>query len=383
MRALFALWLTLLAAAPAAAETLRVAVWNSGLSRDGPGLLLRDIGRAEADVVQAVRLIAAAQADLLVLHDIDWDLDGLALDALAARLAAAGAVYPHRFAARPNAGMATGIDLDGDGRAGTPRDAQGYGRFAGQGGMAVLSRLAIDRDAVRDLTGLLWRDLPGNLLGEAGATIPAPAARVQRLSSVAHWAVPLILPDGARLWLLTAHPTPPVFDGPEDRNGRRNHDEIALLARLIDGWAPPGVTPLPERARVLVAGDMNLDPVDGDGRHTAIRALLAHPRLRDAAPASAAAAARAARDGGANAAQRGDPALDTADWRDDGAGNLRVAHILPDARFDLVAAGQLWPDPDPDAGPSHALIWADLVWSGAPADPGGQRARGRGVAETW
>ena len=29
------------------------------------------------------------------------------------------------------------------------------------------------------------------------------------------------------------HPTPPVFDGAEDRNGKRNHDEIRLMADYL------------------------------------------------------------------------------------------------------------------------------------------------------
>jgi hypothetical protein len=134
------------------------------------------------------------------------------------------------------------------------------------------------------------------------------------------------------------------------------------------------MAPIPADDAVVVAGDLNLDPIDGDGRRDAIRALLAHPRLRDTAPASAEAAARSTRDGGVNTGQRGDPGLDTADWRDDGAGNLRVAYILPDARFAVLDSGQLWPDPD--SGLSHALIWADVA-----ADLGGQRPVGRGGDE--
>jgi len=33
---------------------------------------------------------------------------------------------------------------------------------------------------------------------------------------------------GQVIHILASHPTPPVFDGVEDRNGRRNHDEIRL-----------------------------------------------------------------------------------------------------------------------------------------------------------
>ncbi|MFN7599368.1 MAG: endonuclease/exonuclease/phosphatase family protein, partial [Cereibacter sp.] len=154
---LLSLFLACLWAGPCLAETLRVATFHAELSRDGPGLLLRDILRSDPQVEAAARVIAFADPDVLVLLGIDYDHGLVALGAFADRVAAAGSVYPHRFALRPNTGYATGLDMDGDGRLGGPRDAQGYGRFAGQGGMAVLSRLSIDPAGVRDLSGLLWR----------------------------------------------------------------------------------------------------------------------------------------------------------------------------------------------------------------------------------
>jgi hypothetical protein len=30
------------------------------------------------------------------------------------------------------------------------------------------------------------------------------------------------------LHVLVSHPTPPSFDGAEDRNGRRNHDDVQV-----------------------------------------------------------------------------------------------------------------------------------------------------------
>jgi hypothetical protein len=231
-----------LLAGGAFAEPLRIATYHTELSRDGPGLLLRDMRRDDAQVAAVAQVIAAADADVLLLLGIDYDLDLMALGALADRLAALGAPYPYRFALRPNTGMATGLDLDGDGRRGGPRDAQGYGRFAGEGGMAVLSRLPIRSEEVRDFSGMLWRDLPGALLPD-GMAPDVQAA--QRLSTTAHWEVPLDLPQGGTLRLLGWHATPPVFDGPEDRNGRRNHDEAAFWLRLFDGSLPlPPAGPL-------------------------------------------------------------------------------------------------------------------------------------------
>ena len=339
---------------PAWAEPLRVATWNAGLDRAGPGLLLQDIlSDDDPQVAAAVQVIAALDADVLVLTGVDYDHGLVALRALAARTAAAGAAYPHLFALRPNTGMATGLDMDGDGRLGTPRDAQGWGRFAGEGGMAVLSRLPVDEGAVRDLSAMLWRDLPGAILPPG---FPPDQAAVQRLSTTGHWVVPLVRPDGGRLTLLIWHATPPVFDGPEDRNGRRNHDEAALWLRLLDGLL--GEVPA---GPLVVIGDGNLDPVDGEGRSDAMRALLSHPALQDPAPRGT--------HGRMEPAHKGDPALDTALY-DPGPGGLRVDLILPSADLKVTGSGVLWP---PEGDPlsatlatasRHRPVWVDLMLPG-------------------
>ncbi len=331
--------------------------------------MLRDLTEGEAaDIGVAVGVIAEVGADVIVLSGIDYDAGGHALAALAAALERAGAAYPHRFAAAPNAGQATGLDLDGDGRLGTPRDAQGYGRFAGQGGLAVLSTLPIG--GVADHSDLLWQELPGNLMAEG--TLGEGAAEVQRLSSKSHWIVTLLPEAAAPFELWAFHATPPVFDGPEDRNGRRNHDEAAFWLRYLEGAFGPRV-----EAPFILLGDANLDPADGEGRPEALRALLAHPELQDPRPESAGGAA-AAKEGGANTAHRGDPALDTVNWRDDGGGpgNLRVDYILPSAAWRVVGAGVFWPGPDDpkarllggvgDGASRHRLVWVDLVLKGAP-----------------
>ena len=60
---------------------------------------------------------------------------------------------------------------------------------------------------------------------------------VFRLSSKSHWDVPMDV-DGRIIHALVSHPTPPVFDGEEDRNGTRNADEIRLWAEFIAGEDP-------------------------------------------------------------------------------------------------------------------------------------------------
>jgi hypothetical protein len=339
----------------AAAEPLRVATFNAELQRDGPGLLLRDILSGDDPKVAAVAaLVASAAPDILVLTGIDFDHDGHALAAFADLLSSLGQSFPHRFARQPNTGIPTGRDIDGDGRANGPRDAQGYGEFAGQAGMAILSRHRIDAGAARDFSAFLWADLPGALIGDDSA------AGLQRLPTTAHWDVPVVLPTGARVHLLAYYATPPVFDGPDDRNGRRNHDETLFWTHYLDGRLPYA---RPDGAFVI-AGDANLDPADGDGRGTAMATLLGHPRIQDPRPASAEGTARAARDGGVNSAQRGDPALDTADWPDvpGGPGNLRVDYVLPSRDWQVAKAGVAWPPSG--SGLRHGLVWVDLLPEG-------------------
>ena len=147
------------------AEDLRIASYATGLSRDGPGVLLDDLRKGKAaDTALVAATIRAADPDILLLLDFDYDATGAALDAFAALLGEGA--YPHRFARRPNTGKATALDMDGDGRRGGPRDAQGYGEFSGQGGMAVLSRLPFDKDGFTDLSALLWTAYLDNRLPE-------------------------------------------------------------------------------------------------------------------------------------------------------------------------------------------------------------------------
>ncbi|SFG89055.1 Endonuclease/Exonuclease/phosphatase family protein [Palleronia marisminoris] len=337
--------LVLLLAAPAAAETLRVATFNTGLSARGPGLLLgRLIKGDDPEIDAAVAMIEATSPDILILQDIDFDAGGAALSALAERIEPP---YPHRFALLPNTGMATGLDMDEDGRLGGPRDAQGFGYFAGDGGMAILSRFPIAEDEVRDLSDLLWRDLPGAI----PPPLPEDVAEAQRLSSVGHWIVPVDTDQG-RLTLMTWSATPPVFDGPEDRNGRRNRDETALWLRLLDGElaVPPPEPPF------IIAGLGNVDPDSGEGRPDAISSLLGDPRLRDPAPTSP------------GAGRAGKP-TDTVLFNPP-TGPLRVSFVLPSADLTVLRSGVLWPiedSPEADAlgplehWPRHRLVWVDIA----------------------
>ena len=337
-----------LAVKPMAAETFRIATYNAELSDFGPGLLWQDLQHAnDPQREAAIAVIERLDADILVLTGIDYDLRGDALGALAARLAENGTMYPYHLALRPNTGVATGLDIDGNGKLGEPRDAMGYGRFAGEGGMAILSRLPIDAGGARDFSGFLWADLPGNLM-------PAddPARGIQRLSTTGHWEVPITLPNQKTLRILAYYATPPVFGGPEDRNGRRNHDEAAFWLHLLNGTLPMPA-PLPP---FVLLGQTSLDPFDGAGRSGALRALMRHSTVQEVAPKGT--------HGRKEQEHAGDTALDTALY--DGIGGLRVEQILPSADLVVSEAGVLWPPTtDPFFGvlttaSRHFPLWVDI-----------------------
>lgn len=352
--------MTLLWAATVQADPVRIATYHLDFNMKGPGLLLRDLTRAvdpgaKTPKAHAIAdVISRAAPDILVLQGIDWDYEGRTLAAFQALMEARGAPYPHAFALRPNTGLPTDLDLDGDGRVAEPRDAQGYGRYPGQAGMAVLSRHPILADQAQDFSDLIWADMPGATLPRFpdGSVFPsAEAAQIQRLSTTGHWVVPVQTPGGI-LSVLTLHASPPVFDGPEDRNGLRNADEVAMLSWILDGQIGSQIN-----APWVVAGNLNLDPSDGQGRREAVQALLARSDLTDPKPQSR--GAQAAKD----PTHRGDPALDTVDWSDDGPGNLRVSYVLPHRSLTVTDAAVEWPPGDTvvAAASRHRLVWVDVT----------------------
>lgn len=293
--------------------------------------MLRDIvKRDDPQITAVIETIVTAKPDVIALQGFDYDLQSAALAAFSAALKSQGADYPYHFAAPPNAGLMTDLDLDGDGKLGGAGDAQGYGRFYGQGSMAVLSKHPIDTANIQDFSPFLWKDLPGNLFPQVKyAPFPSPAAfAVQRLSSKGHWIVPIDHPDMGQFHILTFHAGPPVFDGPEDRNGRRNHDETAFWKYYLDGTLGPA----PDNAFILM-GDANLDPDRGDGRSVAMQTLLNHPSLQDPLPTST-----------------------TVEWTQ--TGKMRVDYVLP-SRDWVVSDAQVMPK---NATASrHNLIWIELT----------------------
>src|SRR5205814_9113324 len=99
------------------------------------------------------------------------------------------------------------------------------------------------------------------------------------ITSTAHADVPIQL-DNQIIHFLISHPTPPAFDSTEDRNGKRNHDEIRIWHDYITPGAgtyiydDTGQTGgIAASESFIILGDMNADPVDGESVDHAINQL--------------------------------------------------------------------------------------------------------------
>ena len=389
-------WSSPAGAVPGPPSVVRFATFNASLNRNFAGQLITDLsspGNDQADTV--AEIIQRTRPDVLLINEFDFDDQGQGGSSLAAELFqdnylsiehgdADPIEYPYRFVAPSNTGIPSGFDFNNNGVVGGPDDAFGFGFFPGQFGMAVYSMFPIDEDAIRTFQLFLWKDMPGALLPD-DPTTPAPAdwyspeeLDVFRLSSKSHWDVPIELGDRT-VHFLVSHPTPPVFDGPEDRNGTRNHDEIRFWADyvlpsrsgyIVDDEGNPGG--LETGALFVIAGDQNSDPFDGDSIPGSAQLLLEHPLINTkVTPESDGAVEQSALQGGANLTHVGQPQFDTADFLDVPApGNLRADYVLPRRNLPIEGAEVFWPESTdplfplvgtfPFPSSDHRLVWVDV-----------------------
>lgn len=330
------LWLlALLMAWPLSAqERLRVATYNVGLGRDGPGLLLKDILDQDEDILAIAEIIRSINPDILLITGFDNDYQAQALTRFNALN---GLEYPYIFAPLGNAGLDSRLDINSNGRLRDWNDAWGFGRFEGAEGMALLSRYPIQ--TTRSFERLLWKDFGPEPLAPNGTTFFATWPQL-RLASHSLWDVEISLPSGP-LHILAAHPTPPVFDGEEDANGLRNQAEIAFLNRYLSGEAftddGGANAPLPN-APVILLADLNADPTRGDSLKDALSRLLSHPRLQTM------------------------PTQDTVEW--ERTGKMQVDYVLPGTALTVLDTGVYWPKDSllvEAARTRHRLIWVDVT----------------------
>jgi len=389
----------LLLAAKPASDVVRVATYNVSMYRGGAGRLRAELetgkshqARQIAEVLQRVR------PHVVLLNEFDFDAPShspnrstshtnkrlpMAFIEKYLQQPQAGLDpidYPHVSYSLVNTGVDSGLDLDRDGELGGPADAWGYGRYPGQYGMLVLSQHPFAVGERATFTQFRWRDLPNPNWPHDPKTgshyYNAKTRDALRLPSKSFWHEVINLPAGVsptKLHLLCSHPTPPVFDGPEDRNGCRNYDEIRMIAHYItkrggrpftdDLGKPRG---LPRDAAFVVLGDLNADPHDGGGRPGAIAQLLKHPAIGAShIPISQGGVAASHSEPELNREHRGNAAHDTADFSGDGHGNLRVDYALPSRGLKVVGSGVFWPQPgEPGAtaitASDHRLVWIDI-----------------------
>lgn len=386
--------------------TVRFSQFNASLNRSAEGQIISDFSNPVipdsrgTSTVQALRVqqarnvaetIQRTNPDVLLINEFDFFA---ANPTEAVRLfqqnflavgqnGAAPVEYPYFYIAPSNTGIPTGFDLNnngtavtsitnGVGAAGYGDDAFGFGTFPGQFGMVVLSKYPIDTANVRTFQNFLWKDMPGNLLTN-DPTVDNPATLVNenlggfyspqeqailRLSSKSHWDVPILI-NGQVVHALVSHPTPPVFDGPEDRNGKRNSDEIRFWADYVTAGKGDyiyddqgGQGGLAAGSSFVIMGDQNADPYDGDSYKNAILQLLQNPNINtNFTPASVGGPQQSTLQGGANVTQRGNASFDTADFADTTPGNLRTDYVLPSSDLTITNSGVFWPgNTDPNFG---------------------------------
>ena len=361
---------------------VRIATFNIAMGLEQPAQLSAAL-RSGADerLRQVAEILQRVRPDIVLLNEFDFDP---AIDAAAelndhylarSQRGQQPIHYEHHFRAPVNTGVDSGLDLDGDGRPGGPGDAWGFGHFPGQYGMLLLSRHSLRGEQARTFSAFRWAALPearAPLRADGTPFYPVNIWSMLRLSSKSHWDVTADI-NGRALHLLAFHPTPPVFDGPEDRNGLRNFDEIRFWreytrpdggAFIVDDGGTAGGIAAGEA--FVIAGDFNADPWDGDATPGAIAQLLEAPWI-DArcVPASIGGSEAARRQGGVNLQQTGDPAADTADFDDRHTGNLRLDYLLPSADLGIRGCGVFWPAAGEDGhdlleGSDHRLVWLDI-----------------------
>jgi len=367
-------------------ELLRIAqfnIWEMSTEKlteiDENGVGTNDQLTAAAEIIRKI------DPDVLVINEIDHDIDAVLMGEQISLNAHRfndtylnqgdnPIDYPYIFAAECNTGFLTGKDLDNNGKTATDADrgsrdhggdCYGYGAYPGQYSMAILSRYPFHSDKIRTFQKFLWKDLPENLIPTEWYS--HDEIDIFRLSSKSHWDVPVKIGE-TTIHLLVSHPTPPVFDGDEDRNGRRNYDELKMWVHYVnndsvmvdDGGNRGG---LAKDKSFIIAGDLNAAP-RGDKLETGQRSidqLLNHERINDCGELLVS-------EGALNGQEPGPPNYierRTSGWNGRG---MRIDHLLPSKDLQPVSGGVFWPDAtiDPEGAAmakkasDHRMIWLDF-----------------------
>ena len=364
-----------------AADTLRVATFNVSMdatnhtAKDQPiksDALVNALKSNNQQIKNIAEIIQRVRPDIVLLNEFDYipkeqGVEYFNKHYLNVSQQKQDAInYAYSYIAPVNTGLATEFDLDNDGKKNAVMgDAQGFGFFEGHYGMALLSKYPIDFEKIRTLQTFKYKDMPNAQM----PVMPKTAEnwynkqewQALRLSSKSFWDLPINV-NNKTVHILASHPTPPVFDGEEDRNGKRNHDEIRLIADYVtnanyiydDNGQKGG---LKAQSRFVILGDLNASP-EGDKARVMTTDLLLKNSLINASfvPKSE----------GAKEQHKESYAQNyTANWQ------ARVDYVLPsNYGLSVKSGGVFWPTKtseqyrlikDRNASSDHRLVWLDLI----------------------
>lgn len=270
--------------------------------------------------------------------------------------------YPFFESYATNTGLVSDLDLDNDGQKGQLLgDAWGFGFYHGQYAFALMSKYEIDTDNTRTFQEFKWKDLQGAEIptitncndpynpipdGMACGDNWYTAAEWEeiRLSSKNHVDDPIIIPTengNEVVHLLMSHPTPPVFD--TGKNKEQNAAEVEFWHQYVKGqeffYDDNNTTGgLSTDAHFVIMGDLNLDPVAGDGISSVMQTLHNDPLLNQNVmngnlyPTSTGAVEHAADEGKVHPS----PERITSTF------GLGVDYAMPSATLNVIDTGVYW-----------------------------------------
>jgi endonuclease/exonuclease/phosphatase family metal-dependent hydrolase len=326
--------------------------------------LLSNQGKAYQQIQNITTIINAAAPDIILLNEFDHT-ETLEQDIQLLKKKLNNR-FPFHFVAPVNTGIISGYDLNRDGSLATANDAWGFGEFPGHFGMLLLSRYPVNDVLTRTFQNFKWKDMPEARqpkTSEGDSWYSHAAWEKFPLSSKSHWDVAIEVNDKV-IHIVAAHPTPPVFDGDEDRNGKRNADEIRFIDDYISADNKLSTYIYDDQGRAgglatdapfVILGDLNASPWEGQADRVAINSLLSNPRLNDCLPAS--------KGGEQNRTDSQYAKYDTAEW------GLRVDYVLASSNLKLLDCQVFWPDQQQahanimnkrELSSDHRLVWADI-----------------------
>lgn len=365
-------------------QVVRFATFNTSLYREHDEELIHDLSSSDNQQAKYIaEIIQRVRPDVLSLQEFDYDAKGEGLQNFQHNYleklqnGADTISYLYTYVAPSNTGLLSGIDINKNGNFSDPEDAFGFGRHPGQYAFALLSKYPIIVDSIRTFQQFLWKNMPAAKLPVDSNENPYYSENILevfRLSSKNHVDIPVKI-EGHIVHVLIAHPTPPVFDGPEDRNGTRNFDEIRLFADYISGGEHAAYLyddnhqsgGLAKSSSFVIMGDMNADPTDGDSYPGAIKQLLNHQRVNKEIsmgkliPASKGGIENAKI---ASGKLKGESKFHTSEF------GLRIDYVLPSANLKVENSGIFWPTSQDslqylvkeNTSSDHRLVWVDLAF---------------------